>query len=90
MYNIGTLIEFNTWEYSCKVEEHIPEDGRIGKINGVLSEDSQRTFNYSKSYPHLTNEDSYCWSFGDYPKESATVYSLEEIIVMGFFNGVYK
>ena len=67
MYHRGTIEEFNTWHDVAMASEGISaSEGKIGRVNGNLAPDNQRTVAYSTAMqnPDLTND--YIWVYGDY------------------------
>ncbi len=83
MYNRGTLEQFNAWhENVMALEGIIPNEGKVGDINGVPAPQSQRTVAYSKAVAHPVNPNDYIWVYGDYPD---AVISVDEARTAGWF-----
>ena len=84
-FHRGTMSQFTAWHGPIKVTEGITETGRVGRKNGRLAPDSQRTTAYSKAYQNPSLADDYIWTFGNYEDRDFDNLTERQVRDAGWF-----
>ena len=66
----GILAQFNAWELSAEVQEHIP---------------NAQTQRYSRAILHPNRSDDYIWKFGKYDTLELPKITYQEAVDQGYF-----